>query len=176
MRILICLVVLATVSLVFAQATEVGGNDPSPFRVKAGYARLGDFGGSFTAAAEYALPEWLFTLGWANVTDVGLTSVATGPLTFNGNYYFIEADYIYRPPHNPLIYVGGGPGWYDLSGHFTAVSGAVSSSSESSLGLNVVAGVESDSRRWFGELRWVFGTSHWDWNSDGLRAYAGFRF
>ncbi len=176
MRVLLCLVLTATAALAFAQEPEVQITDRSPIRVKAGWADLGDFGGNFTVAAEYALPEWLFTAGWADVSSVALTN-GSGPFTFDGNYYFLEADYTYRPVHNPRIYAGGGLGWYDLDGHFARQAQATASSSDGSLGGNVVVGFESDNQRFFGEIRWVFGTSHFnDFDSDGLRAYGGYRF
>ena len=43
--------------------------------------------------------------------------------------------------------------------------------------LQELLGFESDNQNFFGELRWVFGTSHFDsFDSDGLRAYGGWRF
>jgi hypothetical protein len=175
MRVILCLLVIATAALAFAQPSTAP-SDKTPFRVKAGWADLGDFGGNFTAAVDYILPEWLFTAGWADVTDVAMTN-GTDAFTFSGNYWSLEADYTYRPAHNQRMYVGGGLGWYDMQGHFVRPAQLTASSSDGSFGANAVLGFESDNQNFFGELRWVFGTSHFDsFDSDGLRAYGGWRF
>jgi hypothetical protein len=175
MRITLCLVVVALATLAFAQDVDSTGA-PGAFRAKAGWADLGDFGSSFTVAAEYALPEWIFTAGWADISDAALMR-GTDSFVFDGNYWYGEADYVYRSPHNPRIYVGGGLGWYDVQGRFNRVAEYTTSSSDNCLGANVVLGFESDRQNLFGEVRWVFLTDHFDnLNSDGLRAFVGLRF
>lgn len=171
-------VVMLVAGMVRAQQTEgtLSDEEAQAFRVKAGYADLGDLGGGLTAALEYLGPKCLITAGWADA-DGSLRSGANA-FKFDGNYYFLEAGYIYRLPNNPLTYVGLGGGWYRLDGDFrqTQPTTVTSSGHDNSLGGFVVVGTESSDRRWFGEIRWVLGTDHWNWDCDGLRAYIGMRF
>ncbi|MCX7598933.1 MAG: hypothetical protein N2512_08720 [Armatimonadetes bacterium] len=179
MRTLVAVAVFTLVAAI-AWAQEGQGTlsdeEAQAFRLKAGYADLGDLSGGWTAALEYEGRNCLLSAGWAEA-DGTLRSGASA-FEFDGNYYFAEAAYIYRPPNNPLTYVGAGAGLYRLDGDFrqTQPTTATSSGHDNSLGVLVVVGTESADRRWFGELRWVLGTDHWDWDADGLRAYIGMRF
>ncbi len=149
---------------------------PQAWRLKAGYADLGDFDDAAAVAVEFNAPQWTLTFGWADISTVRLQSGST-KYDFDGDYWFFEATYTYRPPSNPLLYFGIGPGWYDVDGDFREVStGAWSSPDDDCIGGHVVVGVESADRRWFGEIQWVFGTDHWSWDTDGVRAFVGYRF
>jgi len=169
--------VLVLTAGVWAQDDPYAVLDESPqaWRLKAGYADLGNLDGDLTVAIEYNVPEWDFTAGWANAK--GQVSDNSGAFDFKGDYYYVEGAYTYRPPQNPLTYFGVGAGWYRVDGRFTAVGTAQSSGGrDDSLGFSVLVGTESSDRRWFGEIRWVLGTDHWTWDTDGLRAYLGVRF
>lgn len=179
MRTLVAVAVLVLTGVAsWAQQSVYAPSDEASqgFRVKAGYADVGDLGGAFTAAIEYVAPEFIITAGWADAK--GTLRSGVNVFEFDGDQYFLEAGYTYRLPSNPLTYVGLGGGWYRLDGDFTQTQPlpAVSTGHDDSLGAFVVVGTESGDRRWFGEVRWVVGTDHWDWNSDGLRAYIGMRF
>ena len=176
------LVAVAVLVMVAAASFAQGGGYAAPegssqaFRVKAGYADVGDLGGAFTAAIEYSTPEFVVTAGWADAK--GTLRSGLNVFEFDGDQYFLEAGYTYRPPSNPLTYIGLGAGWYRLDGDFqqTQPVPGVSSGHDDSAGAFVVVGTESGDRRWFCEVRWVVGTDHWDWTADGLRAYVGMRF
>jgi hypothetical protein len=149
----------------WAQGQNTSAKQPMAWRVKVGWADMGDFDDGFTAAVDWSLGPWLVTGGWADVsTEIKGADV-------DGDYWYLEATWTYRPKSNPLWYVGLGPGLYRVD---VDVDG--DSYKDSSLGGHVVVGTESRDRRWFGELRWVFGTDHDDYDSDGLRAYVGYRF
>ncbi len=174
---IIVAVMLMLAAGVSAQGTPSAALDESPqaWRLKAGYADLGDWDGDLTLAVGFNLPDWDFTAGWANAK--GRFASNAGTFDFKGDYYYLEVAYTYRPQGNPLTYFGIGGGWYRVDGDYAAVGAAQKNSGrDDSFGLNVLVGTESSDRRWFGEVRWVLGTDHWDWNSDGLRAYLGVRF
>lgn len=181
MRLLTCLLVVAVVSgIVWAQQVDWEAVQESPARprVKVGYADLGDFGGGFSAAAEFGGAKWLVTVGWADAGDTLYGPSAPTGTVFDGDCWFFEVTYTYRPRRNPLVYIGIGPGLYRMDGSFVTIAAppTYSSGDDTSFGGHLCAGVESADRRFFGEVHWVFGTDHWDWDSDGIRAYIGYRF
>jgi len=152
---------------------------PNAWRAKIGYADLGDFDDGVSLAVEFDTPEWLFTVGWDDAGGT-LTDPATAlNYAFDGSYWFAEITYTYRPDRNPLIYIGAGPGWYRMDGDFRqigAVPAVTASSDDGCIGGHVQVGFESEDRRLFGEVEWVFSTEHWSWDSDGLRVFFGYRF
>ncbi|MGD9517998.1 MAG: hypothetical protein AB7W28_00650 [Armatimonadota bacterium] len=174
---LVVLLVLAVGLAWSAEDFALIEQDPQAFRVKVGWADLGDFDDGVTVAVEYGTPEFLATFGWADAGGLLTDSMGMG-YSFDGDYWFGEATYTFRPPANPLMYVGCGLGWYCVDGDFVESGNPANRSSgdDSSIGGHVVVGVESENRRYFGEIRWIFGTEHWSWDSDGLRAYVGLRF
>jgi hypothetical protein len=185
-------VVLSLTVLVGGVVWAAAGNlppelqeQPNALRVKAGYADLGDFDDGVAVGVDFNTPEWLLTFGWADAGGNLVDPRDASRYSFDGDYWFAEVAYTYRPKSNPLIYIGAGPGWYQVDGDFRTIGGVgtaaagssqVVSGDDSSIGGHVVVGFESETRRFFGEVHWVFGTDHWYWDSDGLRVFLGYRF
>ncbi|MBC7288790.1 MAG: hypothetical protein H5T86_12295 [Armatimonadetes bacterium] len=96
----------------------------------------------------------------------------------DGDLWQLDANWVWwnlnpapdEKPGRPDIYYGLGVGLANIDADWT-LSGITKDAKKVSFAGNVAVGAQW--RRAFLDVRYVFGTSYWDWDSDGVQVSVG---
>jgi len=166
--------------LVFALAPAVLADDELPATDTIGfgvaYSDLGDFGSDWGLRLRWNTGHWLVTGGWNNVDDSVHSS--GGRMDVDGDLWQLDVSWVWwklnpepeEKPSRPDWYYGLGVGVANIDADWT-LSGITKDAKEVSFAAHIVVGAQW--RRVYADLRYVFATDYWDWDSDGLQFSVG---
>lgn len=169
-------------ALVMGCAAVAVSDDELPadttIQVGAAYADLGDFGPDWGIRARYNYANWLVAAGWNDVSDT--VPSAGGPMAVKGDLWQVDVSYVWwdineQPEEKPSLpdwYFGLGVGLANIDADWTLLPAAVTQGAKKvSFAGHVVVGAKW--QRVFADLRYVFATDYWEYDSDGIQFSVG---
>ena len=179
-RFLVTGLVLWSLVLVGACVTVILADDEVPatdtIQFGVAYSDMGDFGSDWGLRARWNHKHWLVQGGWNNVDDS--VSSSGGRMDVDGDLWQLDVSWVWwrlnpdmtENPSKPDLYYGLGIGMANIDADWT-LSGITKDAKDVSFAAHVVVGAQW--QHVYADLRYVFGTDYWDWDSDGVQFSVG---